>query len=348
MPPAIVRRPLTVTTWLVLSALGLVLSPVLLALAGLASALMRRPQPLILARLLIAYFAREFGGLIGCGALWLVSGFGARIRGPRMRRLHYRLLRWYVHGLARRVLELLHLDVAAQISPEVAEALERDRPLLFFSRHAGPGDTLLLVDLLECGYERLPSVVFKDTLAIDPCIDIIGHRLPHAVLDTSDREECEARIRQVTANLAPRGVLILFPEGGNFTPERRSRALRKLRRKGRRRQAEAAEEMTHVMPPQPMGALAALSGNPQADVIFGAHTGLGLAAFPKELWKRTPIGRTLKEKMWLAPADERPQDREAQVQWLYDWWRRIDDWVEAQGEESPVPEVAAGTIRRGE
>jgi 1-acyl-sn-glycerol-3-phosphate acyltransferase len=335
MPPAPIRRPLTITTWLVLSLIGLLLSPLLLAISALMAAVLRRPQPMLFTRFLIAYLARELGGLVACGALWVLSGFGARIRGARSRRLHYRLLRWYVHGLAERVVSLLDIDVNVQIPEDVERALRRDRPLLFFSRHAGPGDTLLLVDMMQTDFGRLPSVVFKDTLAIDPCVDLVGHRLPHAVLDTGDREECEARIKQVTSHLDPRGILVLFPEGGNVTAERRRRALRQLVSKGRRRQAEQARQMTHVLPPKPMGALAALSANPDADVIFGAHTGLGLAAFPSELWKHTPIGETLKERMWLAPATERPQDKEEQIQWLYDWWQRIDDWVDSQGEETP-------------
>jgi 1-acyl-sn-glycerol-3-phosphate acyltransferase len=335
MPPAPIRRPLTITTWLVLSAAGLVLSPLLLAASAVMALVFRRPQPVLFTRFLIAYLARELGGLVACGGLWVIAGFGTRIRSNRSRRLHYRLLRWYVHGLAERVLSLLDIDVDAAVSDDVADALRRDRPLIFFSRHAGPGDTLLLVDMLQSDFGRLPSVVFKDTLAIDPCVDLVGHRLPHAVLDTSDREQCEAQIKQVTANLDPKGILVLFPEGGNVTGERRRRALRKLWRKGRRRQAEAAHQMRHVMPPQPMGALAALAANPHADVIFGAHTGLGLAAFPRELWKHTPIGQTLKERMWRVPADERPTDPDDQIRWLYDWWRRIDDWVESQGEETP-------------
>jgi 1-acyl-sn-glycerol-3-phosphate acyltransferase len=342
MPPAPIRRPLTITTWLVLSTAGLLLSPVLLAISALMAAVLRRPQPMLFTRFLIAYLARELGGLVACGALWLVTGFGARIRSRRSRRLHYRLLHWYVHGLAERVLSLLDIDVDAQIPADVAGALRADRPLLFFSRHAGPGDTLLLVDMLQNDFDRLPSVVFKDTLAIAPCVDLVGHRLPHAVLDTSNREQCEAQIRQVAANLDPRGIFVIFPEGGNLTAERRRRALRKLWRKGRHRQAEAARQMTHVMPPQPTGALVALAANPDADVIFGAHTGLGLAAFPRELWKHTPIGQTLKERMWLAPAAERPKGEEEQIQWLYDWWRRIDQWVDGQGEETPEVLSQAG------
>jgi 1-acyl-sn-glycerol-3-phosphate acyltransferase len=343
MPPALIRRPLTITTWVVLAVLCLLLSPLLLTLAALASGILRQPQPLLLTRLVISYFAHELGALAACGAIWLLSGFGLRMRTPRFRQLHYRVLYWFVRGLASRVIELLDLEIAPEIPPEVAAALKRDRPLLFFSRHAGPADSLLLVDLLLSRCDRLPSVVFKDTLAIDPTVDLIGHRLPHAVLDTSDRDEAEEAIKDVAANLDPRGILVLFPEGGNFTVERRRRALRRLWRKGKQRHARAAQQMEHVMPPHPMGAVAALQANPEADVIFGAHTGLGLAAFPGEMWRHPPFGCTLTEHMWIAPASERPRDPERQVDWLFDWWRRLDRWVEGQGEQ-PSPESEAEAI----
>jgi 1-acyl-sn-glycerol-3-phosphate acyltransferase len=330
MPPAPIRRPLTVSLWLVLSILALVFSPVLIGLAALASALTRRPQPLIVVRLLLTYFTRELAVLVACGALWLASGAGARMQSPRFQRLHYRLLHWFAHGLTSKALELLDIKVVPEPSEDADRALHDDGPLLFFSRHAGPGDTFVLTDRLLSQYDRFPRVVFKQTLAIDPSVDLIGHRLPHAVLDTSDREECEARIQEVTATLGRRGVLLLFPEGGNFTPERRRSAFRKLRRKGKRQEAAKAQQLTNVLPPRPTGALAALRGNPQADVIFAAHTGLGLAAYPRELWREMPIGKTLRTRMWLVPADERPTDPDAQVEWLYDWWKQLDEWIESQ------------------
>jgi 1-acyl-sn-glycerol-3-phosphate acyltransferase len=334
MPPAPIRRPVTITTWLILSIAWLTLSPLLLAIAAAAAAVLRRPQPLLLVRFVSAYFALELRVLARCGVLWLASGFGARIRSPRFRALHYQLLTQFVHKLADCLLSLLDIDVEPEPSEDATRALDSDRPLLFFSRHAGPGDTLLLVDLLVSRYQRLPSVVFKDTLAVDPCVDLIGHRLPHAVLDTSDREESEARVEQVASTLDQRGILVLFPEGGNFTIERRRRALRKLWRKGRQQEARKGYRMRHVMPPHPGGALAAIRGNPDADVIFSAHTGLGLAAFPRELWKHTPIGGTLRTRMWLAPAVERPASPEQQTEWLYGWWQRLDQWVRDQGEET--------------
>jgi 1-acyl-sn-glycerol-3-phosphate acyltransferase len=135
-------------------------------------------------------------------------------------------------------------------------------------------------------------------------------------------------------------VLVLFPEGGNFTPERRHRAIGRLRRTGHRAEAARADQMEHMLPPRPGGALAAMRGNPGAEVVFGAHTGLGLAAFPRDVWRETPLGRTFASVVWLAPADERPTDPDALVQWLYGWWQRLDAWVEVQGEE-PRPSQAS-------
>jgi 1-acyl-sn-glycerol-3-phosphate acyltransferase len=333
MPPAAIRRPLTVTLWLVMSIVCLTLSPVLLALAALAAAVTGRPQPLIFARLVVTYFALELATLIACGTLWLASGAGLLMGTRLFQRLHYRLLRWFVHGFVRRWVALLDIHVPAEEPTEATRALETDRPLLFFSRHAGPGDTILLTDRLLTRFDRFPSVVFKQSVAIDPCVDLIGHRLPHAVLDPSDKEQSEAQIEKVAAGLGKRGVLLLFPEGGNFTAERRRRAVRKLWRAGRRREGAKADRMSHVLPPRPSGALAALRGNSGADVIFAVHSGLGLAAFPREIWHEPPLGKTFNTRMWLSPSAERPLEPDAQVTWLYDWWKRLDEWIEEQGTE---------------
>jgi 1-acyl-sn-glycerol-3-phosphate acyltransferase len=334
MPPAAVRRPLTISAWLAMSILYLALSPLVLAFAALVGAVIRRPQPLILARLLVVYFAHETAVLIACGGLWLASGGGFLMGSRRFQLVHYRLLRWFVRGVAGRGLALLDIDVPAVAANQATHALEAERSALFFSRHAGPGDTVILLDLLFTQFDRMPSVVLKQSLAIDPSVDLIAHRLPHAVLDTTDPEASEARIEKVAAELGDKGVLMLFPEGGNFTAERRERAIRKLWRKGLRREAAKARRMSNVLPPRPTGALAALRGNPTADVIFAAHTGLGVAAFPRELWHRPPIGKTLTTQMWLAPAADRPSDPDEQVQWLYDWWQRLDDWIDEQAKEA--------------
>jgi 1-acyl-sn-glycerol-3-phosphate acyltransferase len=330
MPPTFIRRPVTVTVWLVVSAAFVVASPLLLTLGIATSALTGRRQPAVVTRLAVTYFAHELGALLACGVLWLVAGAGWRIDAPRSQRLHWRLVRWFFGGLAASGRSALEIDVRPDPSPEAARALGSDQPLIVFSRHAGPGDTIFIVDELLSRFDRRPSVVFKQSLAIDPSVDLLAHRLPQAMIDTSDRDACEARIGELAATLGPRRTLLLFPEGGNFTPERRRSALRSLWRKGRRRSAERAEQMPHVMPPQPGGALAALRAGGENDVVFAAHTGLGLAAYPSQFLRDMPIGRTLHTRMWLVPAADVPATEDARVDWLYDWWKRIDEWIAEQ------------------
>ena len=337
MPPAVIRRPLTVTAWLLVAALCVLASPLVLALGALAKALTQRPQPLILARLIVIYFTRELGVMVGCGALWLATVAGRWIDKPRSQRLHWRLLEWLVRGLATTARASLQIEIAADPSPEAAAALESDAPMIIFSRHAGPGDTVFIVDELFTRYRRRPSVVFKDTLAIDPCIDLLAHRLPQAMLDTSDRDQCAVVIERVTARLGRRGALLLFPEGGNYTPERKRSMLRRLWLKGRQRSVAKAERMPHLLPPQPTGALAALRANPHADVVFAAHTGLGLAAYPLDIWRDMPIGRALHTRMWLVRAHDVPDSPDDQITWLYDWWKRIDDWIDRESPDEHVP-----------
>src|SRR5947209_10316167 len=135
MPPAAVRRPVTITTWLLLSTVGLLLSPILLVLGAAWSAVTRRPQPLLLVRLVIAYFFHELMVLVGCGWLWIASGCGWRIHSARFQRRHFGLLRWFVHGLSARARDLLDIALAPDTSSDAAAAMAGDRPLLFFSRH---------------------------------------------------------------------------------------------------------------------------------------------------------------------------------------------------------------------
>jgi 1-acyl-sn-glycerol-3-phosphate acyltransferase len=329
MPPTSIRRPMTVLVWLIMSTGCVLASPVLLAAGLLVRALTGRRRPLIVARLVVAYNVLELGVLIGCGALWLATGCGLLIRSQWSQLLHWRLVRWFFSGLAGAGRAALEIDILPEPSPEADRALESDRPLIILSRHAGPGDTIFIADLLLSRFGRRPSVVFKDSLAIDPCVDLLGHRLPQAMLDTADREEAETLIEQITAELGPRGALLLFPEGGNFTPERRRSAIRSLWRKDRHDAARRAERMPHLLPPQPSGVQAALRGNRDADVIVAAHTGLGLAAYPRQLWRDMPIGETLYTHMWLVPRSEVPDDPDEQIIWLNDWWGRIEEWVDA-------------------
>ncbi|HTU86222.1 MAG TPA: hypothetical protein VMF57_11655, partial [Solirubrobacteraceae bacterium] len=159
MPPIPLRRPVTVTVWLVVSVACLVASPLLLGFAVAVQALTGRRQPLIAARLAIAYFSHELVALIACGLLWLAAGAGRLIGTTRFQLLHWRLLGWYIDGLAGAGRRALGIDVEPAVSSDAALALDADRPLIVLSRHAGPGDTIFITDQLMSRFRRQPSVV---------------------------------------------------------------------------------------------------------------------------------------------------------------------------------------------
>ena len=334
MPPSAIRRPVSVVLWLVVSITFIAVSPVLLLVAELVAARRGDRRPALVIRICVTYFTRELVTLLACAALWVASGAGRRRGAASIQALHWRLLRSFVGGLADSVARTLGIRTVEEPgSAPAAAALHSDRPLIVLSRHAGPADTVLLVDRLVSHFARRPSIVFKESLVLDPAVDLLAHRLPHAVLDTNNPPECEARIAQTAAVLGRRGVLLMFPEGGNFTPQRRRRALRSLRRRGQQTAAAAGERMQHVLPPRPSGTIAALRANPAADVVFAAHTGLGLAAYPREIWRDLPVNRTLRTRMWLVPRSDIPRAEDEIAAWLNDWWIRIDRWIGELQEE---------------
>ena len=64
-------------------------------------------------------------------------------------------------------------------------------------------------------------------------------------------------------------------------------------------------------------------------MIFVAHAGLDRLASVGDVWRSLPMGEVVRAKWWRVPVGEVPRsaDHEAQVPWLYEWWKRIDAWI---------------------
>ena len=89
--------------------------------------------------------------------------------------MHYDIAQAYLVVFFREARRVLRLKVRT-IGP--APDAFPGEPLLVCCRHAGPGDSFLLMYALMHWYRREPRVVLKDTLAWDPAVGIILHRLP--------------------------------------------------------------------------------------------------------------------------------------------------------------------------
>jgi 1-acyl-sn-glycerol-3-phosphate acyltransferase len=386
LPPRFVRRLVLAPLAILVTVATLVLSPLLFLLALVAApSRSGRRRALRLIWFGLTWLVMESAALVACLGLWIASGFGGRLRTEASMDRHYALVRWLLATLFRRALKVFRLRVEISEPPATPEELAArlTRPVIVLSRHAGPGDSFLLVHHLLSRYQRKPRIVMKASLQFDPSLDVVINRLPHAfvhphrrhpgsdhtavsdragaldqvvapdrtdaldlmgALDragVSDQAAVEAaagenptqsavidEIRRLAAGLGPTGALVIFPEGGNFTPSRWSRGISQLERTRHYGEARRARGMANLLPPRSGGAFAAIDAAPTADVVFVAHTGLDDLITVGDVWRGLPMEQVIKAQWWRVPADDVPRERDEVVRWLYDWWERIDAWIE--------------------
>jgi 1-acyl-sn-glycerol-3-phosphate acyltransferase len=219
-------------TFLILSTL-----PVwLLAGAALSPMIPGRWRPLRILWLMFLYLLCESVLLLVLFGLWISSGFGARIRTPYFEGIHYDLVQgllWVLFAEAKRVLAL-RIETDGP-SPDAYPGT----PLIVASRHAGPGDSFTLIHALMDWYDREPRVVLKNTMAWDPMIDVVLHRIPARFITPAGKPgaDVEAQIADLARDLDQNDAFVIFPEGGNFTPDRQRRGIERLRKRGLERMA---------------------------------------------------------------------------------------------------------------
>jgi len=356
------RRPVTLPAFALLLVVTVVLAPIAVVVGGL---LALRPggrgRIARIALFMLAYQITELVGLFAAGWLWVRAGLGRRIGSQRSVRAHYALLaallrRLYAVGSA---LVDLRVDPPTAVTAEGADmegAAASDspgssgeagapmlppapgRPVLVLSRHAGPGDSFLLVHALFALAHRRPRIVLKEDLRLDPVIDVLVGRLPHCFIGREPNGGARAaeEIRRITATMGPTDALLVFPEGGNFTPRRRQRAIAGLRRRGLTRASARARRLRNVLPPQPAGVFAAIDAAPHADLVFVAHTGLDHMQTVRQVWQGIPLTHPVEVTWWTVPTERVPDGEDARLRWLDENWARIDAWISRTQPTQPL------------
>jgi 1-acyl-sn-glycerol-3-phosphate acyltransferase len=335
LPPVLVRRLVLAPAMLVLTVVAVTGLPVLLLVGvALATILPGRWRALRLLWMVLLYLLLESVALVALFGLWVGSGFGWRIRSPRFQRAHYVLVQWFLQILFWECQRVLHVRVAVEGPPPTSYD---GRPLLILSRHAGPGDSFLVVHALLNWYAREPRIVLKDTLQWDPAIDVLLNRLPNCFIRPDpgrDGARVVEQVGELSRNLDANDAFVIFPEGGNVTEHRRKRAIERLRRKGHIDEAQKAERLKHVMAPKPGGVIAALTQARDADVVFVAHTGVEHMVTVLDVWRELPMDREIQMRWWIVPAAEVPTGEEERIDWLFAWWATIDDWIDERQAEA--------------
>lgn len=346
-PRRLIRRTIVDPLWV---PLGLGLSAAFLAIAAVAalvSPLTRRRRVLRLALFGSLYFALNVWLLLSCTALWVLHPRAARRDRDQWLQLHERALDRVLSVLVAAGRPLFGFTIEVQEPPD--RDLIAGRPLLVLARHGGPGDSFALVHLLLSRYQRCPAIVLKETLRWDPGLDVILSRLPCCFLEPGDGPRMASRLGELARTMRPQDAILLFPEGGNWTPGRHRNAIARLRRAGRRQAAADAESNRNVLPPHPAGVLACLAGRPDLGVAVVAHTGLEALTSPALMWQAIPVtGRPMTVRWWYVPAAALPDTDGERREWLRLQWAIVDAWIDARkasrGErvlEPPAPEPLA-------
>ncbi|MGQ0843332.1 MAG: 1-acyl-sn-glycerol-3-phosphate acyltransferase [Sporichthyaceae bacterium] len=325
----VARRVLGTPGIVLLALVTLVVLPIvavlqIFTLLGYLTGRKPRFRSLRVAAFAVLYTLGECVCLAACAGLWLASPIPGRRDADRWQRRHVRLLRrllGYLMGAAE-VLFRFRLRLEAPRG----QTLDHDRPLIVLGRHAGPGASFVLVHVLIETYGRIPRIVLKERLRLDPALDVLLTRIGCAFLGRGDSTGAVATL---AADLDTRDALLIYPEGSDWTPTRHELAVTRLRLRGLRARARAAAARPNVLPPRPGGTFAALAAAPAAQLAVFMHTGHDELLAAGALWQALPLRRELHMVWWSEPRPSVADEAEC-GQWLDDLWGEIDAWVHEQ------------------
>jgi 1-acyl-sn-glycerol-3-phosphate acyltransferase len=274
-----------------------------------------------LARLLlfgVCWAWLETVGVI-CSALLWITGQSKNV--PR----HYALQRWW----ADRLLRALKATCGFSVEVENIDSL-KPGPVILLARHASLADSLVSAYVVTTLAHMNPRFVLKRELLADPCLDVVGQRLPNHFLDrqaTDSTPELEA-LQSLVTDIDASTVGIIFPEGTRANNKKRTRALEKIATNDPDR-ADRLSDMRHLLPPRPAGAAAMLRGCISADVVVAWHVGFeGLDTFGGILKAISSDMPPIRFHLRRVSRDEIPDasisNGEGFTRWLDDEWMRMD------------------------
>jgi 1-acyl-sn-glycerol-3-phosphate acyltransferase len=306
----VVRR-LGAAGLLVVEAVLLVCVPPALLVAAVVSLLRRSTRPLRSVVLVGCYLGLELATVarIGRG----VDDWDDLVRRTLDR--GYRIL--------CRVLDLSLILEDGSVEPSQVQS---GPGVVVLARHSGPGDSVLIAWLLAVHYRLRLRVVLKAALRWDPMVCAAAPHLPLCFVRAGSSRAREG-IRRTASDMTAGDCLMLFPEGGNFSWERRREAIRYLVSHGQADRARRAVRQTHTVPVRTTGATAALQAAPDAPVMLLTHTGMAADGRSRAWWK-LPVHRHIQVRTILVPARSIPRDDDGITAFLDQAWTLVDTWVE--------------------
>lgn len=314
----LLRRLVSIPLFLALTAALTTLSPILLLIALVATALPRFRGALPTLLFMLGYLWCETIGIVTAFLIWL------RYRQPaQFLSANYRLQCWWANAL-KVIAEKLY---GLKFEVMGADALEGP-PAILLPRHASIADTIVPMVFYAIPQKLRLRYVLKRELLIDPCLDIVGNRLPNYFVDRGGQDSESARqgVATLLSDLGSQEGVLIYPEGTRFSKAKH--AALGNRYKGSEDMQKQLARWQRLLPPRLGGSLALLKANPCRDLLFCAHSGFeGSSHFSTLIngsWKNARI----KIEFWRVPYSKVPTGEKAQTQFLFEQWDRMEQTVE--------------------
>ena len=259
-----VRRPLITTAIALMALVLIVLSPIWvvgLSVFDLVRGRLRFPLVRFTA-FGVCWAVLETAGVLH--ALWLwITGRGRNIDA------NYSLQTWWT----TRLIDALRYTLGVKFTVEGIDNLGTG-PFVALCRHASLADSIMSAWVVASHAGLRPRYVLKKELMMDPCLDILGHRLPNYFIDRESPDIAAelVGIEQMADHLMPGDCCVIFPEGSRASTPKREKSLQRLRERAPERAARL-EGLKYLIAPKPAGANALLAAVPEAKVLTMWHSG---------------------------------------------------------------------------
>ena len=272
----------------------------------------------------LLYLNCEIIGLLISFACWILSGRCIGIGHGTFIRMNAWLQGWWAYALLYGALTIFSMKLEVENSDAILPG-----PIILLIRHSSTADTVLAAVLVAKNKKLLLRYILKKELLWDPCLDVVGNRLPNVFVERSGNNTSKelSKIKALTRHMQASDGLLIYPEGTRFHPEKLIKAVQTLKINNDIELAEKAARMHFVLPPKKGGILTVMESTPGVDAVFCTHAGFEGAADFKKFCNGALIGKTVHVKFWRIKASQIPGENEKKLPWLYDQWLEMDSWI---------------------
>jgi 1-acyl-sn-glycerol-3-phosphate acyltransferase len=269
----------------------------------------------------------ELIALVRMLGIWLFSGAPFGVGELRRHRWIYVLRVWWIRHHLGGVTRLFSLRFDIEDLDLAAPA-----PALIMMRHASIIDNTLPDALVTHHHGIGLRYVIKRELQMIPTIDIGGRWCPTFFVrrGSGDSAGESAALRSLLHGIGSGESVLIYPEGTRATTAKIARA-KEIIAERRPEIAPLANRLQHVLPPRLGGPLALLEeAAGEVDVVFCGHVGFDGFQRISNIWAGGLVGTRIAVRFWRSPGSSVPATEQEQIEWLYERWQELDDWIGEQ------------------